>query len=112
MKAIKIFVTIFICAFMSMCTTSCCSSCNERNTQDESISYIVTDNTINAEVLGKIDWGRASGWGSGRVKIVKMLIGNHEYLLTDHSNAYSIGICHYEDCKYCKEHIVKAELVK
>lgn len=112
MKAIKIFVTIFICAFMSMCTTSCCSSCNEENNQNNHVSYIVTDSTINAEIIGKIDWKNVSGWGNGKVKIIKVLIGNHEYLLTDHSGVYTIGICHYEDCKYCKEHIVKAELVK
>lgn len=111
MKVIKIFVAIFICVLMSMCTTSCCSSCNEDN-QNDSISYIVTDSTVNAEVIGKFGWGKASGWGGGQVKIVKVLIGNHEYLMTDHSNSYTIGICHYEDCKYCKEHIIKAELVK
>jgi len=111
MKAIKFFVAIFICALMSMCTTSCCSSCNEDN-QNDSISYIVADSTVNAEVIGKFGWSKASGWGGGQVKVVKVLIGNHEYLMTDHSSAYTIGICHYEDCKYCKEHIVKAELVK
>jgi len=62
-----------------------------KNIQPEVNDSVLTEYTESE--FGEIPFG---------VEIVH--IGNHDYLITYDGHDRASGICHYEDCEYCKQH--------
>ena len=74
---------LFIGIILLISVLTCCSCCPEIDEADR------------LEIKDNKEVGMLGGW-----YLYKATIGNHEYLYAP--GGKSLGICHYEDCEYCK----------
>lgn len=95
---LEIITIVSLVAIWAALFVSCSETCQGRENNTQKIT--VTIDSISPYTLNKTNYINNYNELLHHFKILK--INNHEYIFYhDYSMA---GICHYEDCSYCKTH--------